>query len=328
VEPTAGIWGAVACILGAIAGGLAYCWAVKLTPLPESNAPRWRQLVLAGIVGGLLIGGFTLAMLLFDCQKAEKVQPDPFWQYGRIAYHGILIWLLIAATITDLRDYVIPDQITIPGMALGILTATISGDLQMMHLWIDWNQADLFIDGAYIPDWIKNHHHLHGLAWSLAGLTAGAGLTWIVRWTSAMILGRQALGFGDVTLMAMIGSFIGWQPVVCVFLLAPICGIVLAILTWICTGRGFVPYGPCLAVATVMVLFTWRWIWEPLKETFGDGRSLAILGTAALVSLVVLLGILRFYWSIPVQSSRRSALQNPAQPGDDEISVESPPKTD
>ncbi len=311
------VWGVLAFLLGGIAGGWGYAWAVKLTPLPNpaANVPSWKQALLAAGFGGLITAGFTLAMLVWDCQKAEMVRPDPLWQSGRIVYHAILLWLLLAATITDLRDYVIPDQITIPGVLLGVGLATASGDLQMMHLWMDWNQEN-FLEGAYIPKWIKEHHHWHGLAWSLAGLIMGAGITWLVRLTSWVILGRQALGFGDVTLMAMIGSFLGWQATLCVFLLAPICGIMVAVFSWIFTGRSFVPYGPYLALATVVVLFTWRWIWDASKETFGDAKSLAILGTAAFVTLVILLGILRFYWSIPVQSSRRSSEseQNNDQP--------------
>ena len=57
-------------------------------------------------------------------------------------------------------------------------------------------------------DWIKESHHLHGLAWSLAGLAAGAGITWLVREISSRVLGQEALGAGDVTLMAMIGAIV------------------------------------------------------------------------------------------------------------------------
>lgn len=303
------VWGVLAFLLGTIAGGIGYWSAVKLTPLsdPTANVPSRKHAIFAAVFGGLLTAGFTLAMLVLECQSAEMVWPNPIWKYGRIVYHAVLLWLLLAATITDLRDYVIPDQFTVPGVLLGIGLATASGDLQMMHLWMDWNQAQPGVLGAYIPEWIKEHHHLHGLAWSLAGLAMGAGLTWLVRFMSALILGRQALGFGDVTLMAMIGSFLGWQATLCVFLIAPVCGIVVALVNWIFTGRGFVPYGPYLALATVVVLFTWRWIWEPSKETFGDVQSLAILAAAGFATLLVLLGILRFYWSIPVESSRRSS---------------------
>lgn len=294
-------------LLGGAAGGLGYWWAIRLTPItpPSPIVDSQSGMPLIAGLTGVLFAGFTLAMFVGDCQATTMVRPEPFWQVGRIFYQGILLWLLIVATITDLREYLIPDQITLTGIFVGVVGATVSGDLQMMHLWIDWNQEIPGVQGAYIPEWIKNHHHWHGLAWSLTGMVTGAGLTWIVRTTSALILGRQALGFGDVTLMAMIGSFLGWQPTVCVFVLAPLCGIVLALFTWIFTGRSFVPYGPYLAAAAVLVMFSWRWIWPPLRWTFGDWQSLALLAGISLTALLVLLGVLRFYWSIPVKSTRR-----------------------
>lgn len=299
------IGAALGVLLGTFAGALGYRWAIRLTPTdPPAPVPKNRMVLIAGLTG-LLFAGFVVAMLAGECQATPMVRPTPFWKTGRIFYLGILLWLLVVATITDLRDYLIPDQITLTGIALAVAGATVSGDLQMMHLWIDWNQEIPGIKGAYIPEWIKNHQHLHGLAWSLTGMATGAGLTWIVRVSSALILGRQALGFGDVTLMAMIGSFLGWQPTVCVFVLAPLCGIVLALLTWIFTGRSFVPYGPYLAAAAVLVMFTWRWIWFPLKWTFGDWQSLALLAGISLAALILLLGVLRLYWSIPVKSPRR-----------------------
>ncbi|MCL0324223.1 A24 family peptidase, partial [Escherichia coli] len=88
--------------------------------------------------------------------------------------------------------------------------------------------APVEIYGPYLPDWMKNHPHLHGLAWSLAGMLAGGGIIWLGRVSSRLILGQPAIGFGDVTLMAMIGAFIGWQPVLCAMAVAPVCGVILA----------------------------------------------------------------------------------------------------
>ncbi len=313
------IWAAAAFLIGGIAGAIMQRWAERLTPLnqPAASKPHlgdhpWP----VAILSGLLTAALVVAMLYFHCEATPMVRPDPIWRYGRAIYHSLLLWWLIAMTITDLRDYVIPDEITLSGTVIGVLGATASGDLQMMHIWIDWNAEVPGLRGPDFPAWIAEHHHLHGLAWSLAGLAVGAGLTWIVRFLSAAILGRQALGFGDVTLMAMIGSFLGWQPTVCVFLLAPLCGMLLALVSWISTGRNFVPYGPYLGVATLGVLFTWRWIWEPLKWTFGDWQSLAILGSAGLGALLILLAVLRFYWSIPIEKTERDSQpqENPADP--------------
>ena len=73
---------------------------------------------------GLLYGGFTWVMLAWQGQQAlPEVRPDELWRYGRILYHLVLITLLVAGTATDWREYVIPDQITLPGMLAGVAGA-------------------------------------------------------------------------------------------------------------------------------------------------------------------------------------------------------------
>lgn len=264
---------------------------------------------------GLLFACFVIAMVEFRCQQTEMVRPSDFWRYGRIVYHLVLMSLLIAAAGTDFRNYVIPDQITFTGIAVGVLGAVVSADLQMMHLWLDWNAEIPGLKHPYFPLWIDEHRHLHGLAWSLAGMGAGAGITWSVRAVSSWLLGQPALGFGDVTLMAMVGSFIGWQPVLLTLLLAPLCAVIIGLTVRLSTGRRFVPFGPYLAAATVVVLFSWRWLWNlqipwapsgavSVRRLFGDWPSLAILGGTAFAALVLLLGLIRLYRSVPVD--RRS----------------------
>jgi leader peptidase (prepilin peptidase)/N-methyltransferase len=182
-------------------------------------------------------------------------------------------------------------------MIFGGFAAMISGQLQMEHVWVDWNQEIPGIAGPFIPAWLDAHRHWHGLAWSVAGVLAGAGLTSFVRGLSGLILRREALGLGDVTLMAMIGSFLGWQPTVFVFVLAPLCGLVCTIPLRLLTKRAYLPYGPFLAAATIAVLFSWRWLWESTRLVFGHPLSLALLSAAAAVSLIVLLWLLRLYQS-------------------------------
>jgi leader peptidase (prepilin peptidase)/N-methyltransferase len=111
--------------------------------------------------------------------------------------------------------------------------------------------------------------------------------------------------------MAMIGSFLGWQPVVCVFLIAPLCGVVVALALRFAQGRRALPYGPCLACAAVVVLFTWRMIWERTRELFGHPPTLAGLAVLIIGGMTALLGIVRLYRSIPVGQRRRSAESQP-----------------
>ena len=133
------------------------------------------------VATGVLFAAYVLAAVRLECQRVDEVRPDDFWRFARIIDHLVLITLLVAATVTDLRDYVIPDAITVPGMIVGVVAAVVSGQLQMEHVWVDWNQEVPGIAGPYIPAWLDAHRHWHGLAWSVAGGLAGAGLTWFVR---------------------------------------------------------------------------------------------------------------------------------------------------
>ncbi len=222
---------------------------------------------------------------------------------------------------------------TIGGLAWGLGLAVISGDLQIEHAWCDWNREIPQIAGAYVPPWMAQHPHLHGLAWSAAGALLAAGGIWVVRAVSSAAIGRETMGLGDVTLMAMIGSFLGWQPVVFVLLLAPLCAlawqVVARIANLVCrtdptaSHRPYIPYGPYLCLATYVVLLAWRRIWMfeitfgraarpedrlatfALRRLFGDWVSLAVIAAAMLGGLIVLLALRKAYRAIPV--TRRAA---------------------
>ncbi|MFQ5732665.1 MAG: prepilin peptidase [Planctomycetaceae bacterium] len=297
------------------AGGPVWCFVPLIGPLTARDC-RCRDVPLRGwgtlteLACGLLFAAFIVAKIAYRCQEIPEVRPDEFWRDGRIVFHLVLIALLMAATVADFREYVIPDQIVLPGVLFAVAMAFGSGDLQTVHVWVDATQEIPGLKGAYIPQWIKDHHHWHGLAWSLAGLAAGAGLTWLLRLVSSLLLGQEALGFGDVTLMAMIGSFTGWQPVLAILVLAPFCGVAMAVGVRLLSRKTYVPYGPFLAAATLIVLFGWRWIWtftidvglrEPfsVRKLFGDWIALLILTGIAFAALIALLLLLRLYRAAP-----------------------------
>ena len=135
-----------------------------------------------------------------------------------------------------------------------------------------------------------------GLRWqalltSLAGLAFGGGLVWSVRIVGALSLRREAMGFGDVTLMAMIGSFVGWQPCVIIFFIAPICGVFLAVGQWVTTGRKDIAYGPFLCFATWLVVELWCEFWH-----HGVGDVFHVLGS--FISWVLLVCMLMMYFML------------------------------
>ena len=322
------------CLSGYIAWSLDEAYTTDtdskaLAPAFASRCPWWRRVPILGqvwpghdvqkrspsaarfdtvvqLATGFLFALFLVAYFHWHCQRTDEVRPDRLWVFGRAVYHLVLISLLVAATGTDLKDYVIPDRITFPGIAVALVLAAVSGDLQIIHLWVDWNHPHAELLGPHIPEWIRFHRHWHGLAWSLAGLLTGSGLTWFVRLVSKFVLHQEGIGFGDVILMAMIGAFVGWQPVVIIFLFAPVCGLLLSLPAKLLINRPYVPYGPFLSLATVIVLMTWRWLWlfesarfGSIRHLFGDIKGLGILGATAFVAMAVLLALLRFYRMIP-----------------------------
>lgn len=323
-------------------------WAVTRRAFQDIQQPLDRWGIISAVTAALLTVGLTFALLRWECQATPDVIPQPFWRDARVIYQSLLIILLVAATATDLHSTYITDSVVIPGMLVGIIGATLSGDLQVMHVWIDWNQEIPQLAGPYRPEWLAAHPHLHGLAWSATGLLVGAGLTWMVRGVSTFLLGQEAMGFGDVLLMGMVGSFLGWQPTVIAFMLAPLCALSVGLLVRLLGNRNHIPYGPYLSLATIIVMFSWRWIWMfelgltehatrddrlatfALRRLFGDWLSLLAIVAITVIGLVLLLGLSRLYQLIPVDRSRRFSESSPPKPTEPEVgqAVNSEPGSD
>jgi leader peptidase (prepilin peptidase) / N-methyltransferase len=291
----------------------------------------------AALSGFIACGLFTTCMMIWKVQETPIVRPIEEWYYWRIGHHVMLIALMLALTATDLRAYLIPDRIIWFGITWGLALAFLSGDLQIEQVWVDWNEEIPQLRGPYVPAWLAAHPHLHGLAWSLAGAACGALGTLVIRAVASFALGQEAMGLGDVTLMAMIGAFLGWQPTIVVLLLAPLCG--LAVGALVAIGRmirsalaamipalrrsgavkTYLPYGPFLCLAAYIVMLTWRWIWMfelqlshaspagdrlttfAVRRLFGDWVSLVMIAGITLAALAIALFLRRIYKNLPVQ---------------------------
>lgn len=266
-------------------------------PAPSAAQSRGRLIGLT-LVYAALCGGLCL-VAVHGGQSTPEVQPSAWGLFLRRCSHQLLIGFVLVAMAVDWDQYVIPDQITLPGTIFGLAGAFAVGELQLIHLWVDWSYAEPQIRGPWIPTWIDAHRHWHGLAWSLAGLVTGAGLTAIVRSVSSRLMGLETLGTGDITFMALIGSFLGWQPTVCAFLAAPILGLIVGLPLKLVTNKPYIPYGPFLGAGALLVLFTWGPVWLRTKEIFGDWQGLLILAGLASISFVLLFGLLILYRRIP-----------------------------
>ncbi|MBK7405355.1 MAG: A24 family peptidase [Phycisphaerales bacterium] len=104
------------------------------------------------------------------------------------------------------------------------------------------------------------------------GYLAGGGIVWGIRIFGTFGFGKEAMGLGDVHLLAAVGACCGWIDAVLAFFLAPFIAlyVVLVQAMWTGGGRRAMPYGPYLAGATIAVLLGKVGIEQALTHLFGS----------------------------------------------------------
>lgn len=166
------------------------------------------------------------------------------WRFGASFFAlrlAVFATLLVGVAVTDLRTYTIPDGFTITGFVFVLLTASIG----------------MFFGGE---------GHFAGPLGAILGACTGAGAIAIVGWLGEAALKKEAMGFGDVTLMAFIGAAVGPElALLTVFVGAAIGAVAfLAIVVPVSKLRGKempqVPFGVFLSPAALVTLLCGRQI--------------------------------------------------------------------
>jgi len=173
--------------------------------------------------------------------------------------------------------------------------------LELMVARITREPVSLFIlvqaiigSAAIAAVWWLGGERWMALFTALVGLAVGGGIIWLVRIIGTFALKREAMGFGDVTLMAMVGTFVGWQPCLMIFFLAPLAGLVMGVVGWLLNREDEIPYGPFLCFATVFVILFWNRIWEWAMPIFAQG----ILVPVAMLVCLLLMGLMLSVWQM------------------------------
>lgn len=137
----------------------------------------------------------------------------------------------------------------------GLMLRTLIAVVGTLAIVVAWKFAPL-------PQW-------RGLLTALVGMVWAGGLVWLLRIIAGAAMGEEALGFGDVILMAMIGAYLGWQPVlIAFFAAAPLLGLVFSVYQWIASGEKRIPYGPYLCAGSALVVVAWPRVWDHAFPTF------------------------------------------------------------
>ena len=137
-----------------------------------------------------------------------------------------MVWSLVALTMIDADTQLLPDQITLPLLWLGLL---------------------LNLNGAFAP-----------LADAVIGAAAGYLLLWSVYWLFKLVRGKEGMGYGDFKLMGALGAWFGWQALPALVLLSSVMGAVFGIVLLVVRRQGRetpFPFGPFIAGAGLIVLF-------------------------------------------------------------------------
>ncbi|RMH35619.1 MAG: prepilin peptidase [Nitrospirae bacterium] len=162
-----------------------------------------------------------------------------FWHFGwgwPSAIYAGFFSVLLTVTWIDWDHQIIPDVITLPGIVLGWVAATVVLPIG----WLD----------------------------SLIGTLMGGGVLLVMAWVSPYLLGKEGLGGGDIKFLAMIGAFLGWKSALITLFFASVLGASVGVGLLACNmmQRGqYMPFGPFLAVgAFVSMLYGDRvlaWYW-------------------------------------------------------------------
>lgn len=114
-----------------------------------------------------------------------------------------------------------------------------------------------------------------GLFSALVGMVVCGGLVWATRAGASVAMRTEAMGMGDVTLMAMVGAWVGWQAGVLGCFLGVLAGLVHG-LALMAMGRGNeLPFGPGLCVGTVLTVAAWRVVWPAAAGSFAEPWRMA-----------------------------------------------------
>lgn len=164
-----------------------------------------------------------------------------YYQFGfGLAFFTACIFVaaLIVVSFIDLDVRIVPDAISLPGIAVGVVFSVVA-----KYLIGDPSEV--------IPTPFS----------AVVGILAGGGFLFAVAWIYERLTGIDGMGGGDIKLLAMIGAFLGWPSIPFTIFLASLTGSVVGLGVMLATGAGrrlALPFAPFLCVGAAVHLFFGR----------------------------------------------------------------------
>ena len=132
----------------------------------------------------------------------------------------VLLWVLISLSVIDFDHQLLPDDLTLPLLWLGLL-------LNLFGVFTDINSA-------------------------VIGAMVGYLSLWSVYWLFKLVTGKEGMGYGDFKLLAVLGAWFGWKLIPLIIILSSFVGAFVGIALILILGRDKnipIPFGPYLAAA-------------------------------------------------------------------------------
>ena len=156
-------------------------------------------------------------------------------------FYIIFCCFLIVGSFVDLRLHIIPNEITYTGLILAPIASILCVGLHDLS-----GSLRFFVDSG--NQWAAS------LLASLIGIFVSGGLIFLCGVFGKLVFRKDAMGFGDVKLMGVIGGFLGWKLAVATFFLAPFFGLLFGLPRLIFKKGNVIPYGPFLSLAAFICL--------------------------------------------------------------------------
>jgi leader peptidase (prepilin peptidase)/N-methyltransferase len=141
------------------------------------------------------------------------------WRYGATItalQAAIFFTILLGIALTDAREYIIPDEFSLGGLVIGILFSLAGG--------------------------------FAGVSTALLGAAVGFGVLWLVGVAGTKMFKEEAMGGGDIKMMAMVGAFVGWQGVLLTIFLGALLGTLVFVPLSVVGKKKLVPFGVFLSL--------------------------------------------------------------------------------
>ena len=194
-----------------------------------------------------LVEGLT--GLLFAYVTWQLVSGPGQVEYARLGVYVALTMALVAASFVDIEFRIIPDEISIPGMLLAPVVSLVWPHLHnLREPFIVEPLTRLLRIAPETYPWAC------GLLASLIGMGVGAGVIWALGVVGRAIFHKEAMGFGDVKLMAFVGGILGWRLALLGIVLGAFIGAILGLLMLLRTRDTRIPFGPYLSLGSFIAM--------------------------------------------------------------------------